>query len=323
MRSRTKGRQQVAIKLPTGYVTPEMAEVFKEETRRTIAQSRNCPHVVECFGWSEIRGVPCLVMRLYERGSLWNLIDEQVGDSIAVPTVLQIARDIAQGLAELHNQRILFNDLKPGNVLLTNDGSCRLADFGLAKVLDHASWANTRTRRGTPYFMPPETFQSNSEGFTVSFASDIWSWGITLTQVVSSDVCAPYGPGLSDGNLFNLLIVQKREPQVPPTPGAPVLQQIIRDCLKLDPAQRPSASVLVQNFKQCLAFMFAPLRVTLTGLDGTNYRIPSITGAVPQSRFSSRNAFRVATRASAFRASTHGCAFRAATRCKCFQGGYP
>mgnify|MGYP006301559327 CR=1 FL=1 len=82
-------------------------------------------------------------------------------------------------------------------------------------------------------------------------ASDIWSFGVTMLQLLQSDVSAPYGSGATPLNIVMQLVVQKEPPRVPPTPEVPDLQPLLQSCLALEPAARPTAQQVVQVRNTC------------------------------------------------------------------------
>ena len=77
---------------------------------------------------------------------------------LSTVTVFQLARDVAEGLAYLHPS-VIHRDLKPGNILLDEDGRAKIADFGISRVKDPSkTYLTTNNDNGTPMYMAPEQF---------------------------------------------------------------------------------------------------------------------------------------------------------------------
>ncbi|KAF5827081.1 kinase-like domain-containing protein [Dunaliella salina] len=249
---------EVALK----QLKPEVERVerdlkqFDRELQETLEIARWCKHVVKCFGWTRVgfRQSPALVMKMYKqtlqelilKDDARNLRDtDDPADRLAPALMLRIAKDVAHGLAELHNARISNEDLKPGNVLLDAENHAVLTDFGISKFFGSGSQEtvqfSTLHIRGTSPFLPPEKLASDNARMTYSLAVDMWAFGILLGQMVTVDLLYPYGHGVTWVNVRNQLVRDRRAPTPPAVPELPRLQQLIHDCLQLDPAQRITA----------------------------------------------------------------------------------
>src|SRR5947209_256687 len=143
----------VAIKVLSENLaaSPEFTERFRREPR-TAANLRH-PNVITVhdFGEDE-RGVPYLVLEYIEGPTLADLMDVGLDDS-RIPDLLD---QIAAGLDYAHAHGVIHRDIKPGNVLTTEDGRVVLADFGLAWLLEGAHLTMTGGVIGTPEYMSPE-----------------------------------------------------------------------------------------------------------------------------------------------------------------------
>ncbi|KAF5838694.1 WD40-repeat-containing domain protein [Dunaliella salina] len=229
------------------------SEQFMREIMSTIQTSREVPNVVQTYGWSTLQHTGlCLVMKLY-KGSLHKRIDEEAGDLFPIRTILRFGVCVLRGLAGLHAKRIVFDDLKPANVLLEEDDNAVLADFGLSRPMGKESLVSTKTLAGTYFYMPPEKLRhSPGEKLHFTYAADMWAFGITFIQLLQSDLSAPYGHGVTIPNIVMMLMVDKEMPKVPATPELPLLQSLVQPCLQLDPAARPTAAALLKEFEGLL-----------------------------------------------------------------------
>ena len=124
--------REVAVKvLPAEFAAdPERLKRFEREARATAALSH--PNILAVHDVGTHEGVPYLVEELLEGESLKERLDR---GSLGALEALRIAGEIAKGLAAAHEKGIVHRDLKPDNVFLTRDGTVKVLDFGLAKLL--------------------------------------------------------------------------------------------------------------------------------------------------------------------------------------------
>ncbi|KXZ54361.1 hypothetical protein GPECTOR_5g441 [Gonium pectorale] len=150
--------------------------------------------------------------------------------------VLRVGRDIALGLAYLH-PTVVHRDLKPGNVLISSDGTAKLSDFGLAR-LTAATLHATNPEVGSVPYMAPECFGTN--GHTVSHRSDMFAFGVLLWELLarvrpwagSHHIKVALAVSIR-GERLPLAVIQDRAPRR--------LVQLIEECWHEDPYRRPSA----------------------------------------------------------------------------------
>ncbi|KAI3639968.1 hypothetical protein MIR68_001973 [Amoeboaphelidium protococcarum] len=154
-----------------------------------------------------------------------------------------IIRESLQGLAFLHSMRKLHRDIKSGNILLTDSGGVKLADFGVSTQLTK-TFSKRNTFIGTPYWMSPETIQAQESGTFYDFKADIWSLGITCIEMAE---CSP--PMFDMHPMRVLFMIPKVDP---PTlrdrrKWSQNFHQFLQLCLQKDPDHRPNADVLLQH----------------------------------------------------------------------------
>jgi serine/threonine protein kinase len=167
----------VAIKILSENLaaSTEFMERFRREAR-TAASLRH-PNVITVhdFGEDE-RGVPYLVMEYIGGPSLADLMDTGLDDE-RIPDLLD---QIAAGLDYAHARGVIHRDIKPGNVLMTDDGRAVLADFGLAWLLEGAHLTMTGGVIGTPEYMSPE----QASGEPIDHRSDVYALGVVLYEML-------------------------------------------------------------------------------------------------------------------------------------------
>ncbi|XP_071094275.1 serine/threonine-protein kinase TAO3-like isoform X1 [Haliotis cracherodii] len=151
--------------------------------------------------------------------------------------IAAICHDALQGLTYLHSQDKIHRDVKAGNILLTENGTVKLADFGSASLCCPAN-----SFVGTPYWMAPEVILAMDEG-QYNGKADIWSLGITCIEL------AERKPPLFNMNAMSALyhIAQNDSPSLSAGEWSDDFRNFVDACLAKDPENRPSAAELLQN----------------------------------------------------------------------------
>jgi serine/threonine protein kinase len=224
--------QQVALKLlPAGLSDdPVRLAQFHNEVR--TARQVSHPNVCRMYDIGEIEGALFLTMEYVDGEDLTSLL-RRIG-RLPEDKALDIARQIAAGLAAAHERGVVHRDLKPANIMLDGAGKVRLMDFGLAAV-----GAVTDVRPGTPAYMAPEQLA----GREVTARSDIYALGLVLYELFT-------GRRAFDAKTLNDL-VEQHEAGVVVAPRAiiagldPAIARAILRCLEQDPARRPALALAV------------------------------------------------------------------------------
>ena len=178
-RDLTSGKQ-VAIKtLGPDIIArdPGMLTRFRREAE--ALRELNHPNIVAGLDLITHDDSHYMIMEYAEAGSLRVLLDEE--PQLPYERVLSIGLDIADALARSHRLGIIHRDLKPENVLLANDGTPRLSDFGVAHFVHRTSIAPPGSQAGTWSYMPPEAFT----GQRPDERADVWSFGVMLFEMLS------------------------------------------------------------------------------------------------------------------------------------------
>ena len=241
----TKLGREVAIK-----VLPEMMAADADRLARFEREARslaalNHPNIAAIYGLEEADDTRFLVLELVPGETLAEHIER---GPIPVEQALQIARQIAEGMAEAHAAGILHRDLKPANVKVTPDGKVKVLDFGLAKPFlpDPASGSPDLTQSptltfagatqagmllGTAAYMSPE----QARGQAVDRRADIWAFGVVLFEMLAG--ARMFGGGTVSDTLASVL---KEEPgwDALPSGTPPAARRLLRRALEKDPARR-------------------------------------------------------------------------------------
>ena len=151
---------------------------FRVEAK-AVARLRD-PHVVQIYDFGEENGQPYFSMEIMEGGSLKDRLD---GKQQPERETADLVRAVALGVHAAHRQNIIHRDLKPGNVLLDRDGTPKISDFGLAKLLDaEHSQTLTDVVMGTPAYMAPEQVCGTG---AVGPLSDVYALGVILYEMLT------------------------------------------------------------------------------------------------------------------------------------------
>ncbi|ODV95154.1 hypothetical protein PACTADRAFT_68182 [Pachysolen tannophilus NRRL Y-2460] len=150
-----------------------------------------------------------------------------------------IIRDVLRGLDYLHSQRKIHRDIKAANILLTNSGQVKIADFGVSGQITNTQ-LKKHTFVGTPFWMAPEVI-TRKTGYNEK--ADIWSLGITTIELINGT--PPYSEYPPMEILFK--IPKSAPPILVGSEYNEVLKKFVKECLRRNPADRPSAKTLLQH----------------------------------------------------------------------------
>jgi tetratricopeptide (TPR) repeat protein len=218
------------------------AAALKRQRREVDAQRRlDHPALVAVRDAGEHQGQPYLVLELVRGESLEERLHR--GGPLPEWEAARLVLRLTRGLAHAHDAGVLHRDLKPGNVLLDQDGAPRLTDFGLAKHLEGGQSKLTQTGSllGSPGYWAPE--QARGDQARVGPATDVYGLGAVLYA------CLTGVPPIQAGSLIESALAAEHQPIDPPRllrPGVdPRLEAVCLRCLDKDPARRyPSAEAL-------------------------------------------------------------------------------
>ncbi|MCE9581239.1 MAG: serine/threonine protein kinase [Planctomycetes bacterium] len=238
----------VAVKVlhPKFTADTELRERFVREGR--TAALIDHPNVVRVISAGEEDGIPYLVMEYVEGGTLDRMLERP--ECLSVARCLRIAKQLAEALASAHRVGVMHRDVKPANVLFTNAGEPKLADFGLAReeAGDH-NLSQTGILLGTPHYMSPEA----CEGRHGDARSDIYSLGVLLYAMLEKRL--PFQGDSQAG----ILIAQIQAPVPPLTQAPAALKQVVYKALEKKAADRwASASEFAAALERVLEEIYLP-----------------------------------------------------------------
>ena len=228
----------VAVKeLLAAAVPPTAAGVdaLEESRQRILREGRigarlQHPHVISMFDVVVHDDRPWLVMEYLPSRSLAGVLGEK--GPLPPGEVADIGRQVADGLAAAHAAGVVHRDVKPGNVLIADDGRVKLTDFGVSRAVDDVQLTRTGLIAGTPAFLSPEV----ARGQDPTAASDVFALGATLYAAVEGR--PPFG---LDDNAYALLHKVATGTVDPPQQAGPLTALVMR-LLSDDAKERPTAS---------------------------------------------------------------------------------
>ncbi|NES14355.1 MULTISPECIES: serine/threonine-protein kinase [Micromonospora] len=226
--------RDVAIKelVPPPSLTPEERREMRERSlreARAIARLNNV-NVVRIFDVLRTDGDPWIVMEYVPSKSLQDTIAED--GPVSPAKAVEIGLGVLGALKAAHKAGIMHRDVKPGNVLLGNDGRVVLTDFGLATIPGDPNVTRTGMVLGSPAYIAPERARDGTAGPE----ADLWSLGATLYAALEGK--SPYARPSAIATLAALAT----EPLPPPKNAGP-LKPVLQGLLRKDPEERITAEV--------------------------------------------------------------------------------
>jgi len=236
--------RQVAVKFlaPKFAENPDARARFDREARAMAAVSH--PNVVTIHQVGETEGRPYLMMEYVEGESLRELLERE---KLPLVQAMDIAMQLASGLARVHERGIAHRDVKPSNVIIDRDGRPRLLDFGLATSREDDDLTRTGEALGTLCYMSPE----QAEGRPTDARSDLFSFGVVLYEMLAGK--PPFG-GDSLAATVRAILFANPEPLRRLRPEVPeALERVVLHLLEKDPAHRPDGTEAVLHELRNLA----------------------------------------------------------------------
>lgn len=176
--------REVAIKVLRGNLALEPVSLLRFQREANSASALTHPNIVEIYDVGEEEGLHYIVME-YIRGRTLKQLIAQRG-ALEKNEALAIMDQLISAVEEAHKKSIIHRDIKPQNVLIKDDGTVKITDFGIATVSDSLQLTQADTVLGSVHYLAPEL----ARGESASFQSDIYSLGICFYELLTGEV--PY-----------------------------------------------------------------------------------------------------------------------------------
>ncbi len=236
--------REVAVKLlrPQFSSDPGFTARFKQEARAAGGLSH--PNIVGVYdyGTDGPDGEQYIVMELVAGDDLATILRDR--GSLSIDDSVRVGIATASALEAAHRKGIVHRDVKPGNILITDDGDVKVTDFGIARAVAEASMTVTGTTLGSVHYFSPE----QARGDEVTGASDVYSLGIVLFEMLTGR--RPFEADTAAA------VALKRLNEDPPTPTSmghalpPGLEAIVMRAMAREPADRfPDAGALAEALR--------------------------------------------------------------------------
>jgi len=222
-------RRRVAVKVLHDALASDASFLKRFQAEARSAAALNHPHIMAVHDWGQGE-VPYLVTELLDGGSLRAMLD--AGNLLSVAQARNVGVDTARALDYAHRRGFVHRDIKPANLLFDDEGTLRIADFGLARALAEAAWTEPAGAvLGTARYASPE----QAQGVVLDGRSDVYSLGLVIIESVTGQL-----PFTADTTLGTLMARVDRQVPVPDSLG-PLVPALLAAGVP-NPADRPDAA---------------------------------------------------------------------------------
>lgn len=221
--------RNVAVKLMHPHYASDENFVRRFKREAQAAANLNHPNIVSVFDWGAEDSTYFIVMELIKGKTLKEIIKER--GALPVKQAIDIAKQIASALAFAHKHEVVHRDIKPQNIIITDDGLVKVTDFGIARAKSSAV-TDTGTVMGSVHYISPE----QAQGLPATELSDIYSLGVVMYEMLTGNL--PYTGDTA------VAIAMKHATEQPPRPSSlnpeisPELEKIILKAMAKDPFDR-------------------------------------------------------------------------------------
>jgi len=229
----TKLERTVALKFLAAHLLNDEEAKARFLREAKAAAGLHHPNICPVYEIGEAEGRTFLSMAFIEGEPLEAPIER---GPLPLKEVLDIGRQIAEGLGAAHEKGVVHRDIKPANVMVDAKGHATIMDFGLARLTEASRLTKTDQTMGTVAYMSPE----QAQGMEVDGRTDIWALGVVLYEMVAS--ARPF-KGEYDQALLYEIVHQAPEPLTGVRAGVPMeLEFIVGKCLAKDRDDRPASA---------------------------------------------------------------------------------
>jgi serine/threonine protein kinase len=220
----------VALKFLPPHLTSSEEEKQRFIHEAKAASSLDHNNICNIYEIDETEDGQMFISMAYYEGET---LDKQIKEKpLPVEEAINIAIQIAQGLAKAHEKKVVHRDIKPANIMLTREGVVKVLDFGLAKISTQTKLTKESATLGTVSYMSPE----QAKGEEVTSRTDIWSLGVVLYEMLTGQL--PFKGEYDSAVIFSIMN-DTQESVTGVRTGVPLeLERIINKCLNKYPGDR-------------------------------------------------------------------------------------
>ena len=238
-------KRYVAVKILREEYTTDNEFIKRFNTEAESAASLTHPNIVSVYDVGKEGNLYYIVMELIKGKTLKEIIveDGRMGWKWSV----KIAKQIAQALETAHRNNIIHRDIKPHNIIITEDGTAKVTDFGIAKAVSNSTITAFGTTIGSVHYFSPE----HARGGYTDAKSDLYSLGVVLYEMVTGRV--PFDADTP----VSVALKHMQEKPVPPIELNPAIPQSLNDlilkAMEKDPNMRYStATEMIEDLDKIL-----------------------------------------------------------------------
>jgi serine/threonine protein kinase len=237
----------VAIKVMHSFLADEKGFLGRFQREARAMAALNHPNIVGVYDFDIFEEMYYIAMEYVSGGTLKDLIESMSDQEESLPLSVstRVVLEVADALAYAHGRGMVHRDIKPGNIMLTEDGRAVLTDFGIAKILSGPTFTATGAMVGTPAYMSPE----QGLGKPGDERSDLYALGVLFYQMATGRL--PYDADTP------LAVILKHVNEPVPTPTdlnndiPAAIQSVIVKAMAKDPEERyQSANEMIQKLQE-------------------------------------------------------------------------
>jgi len=228
----------------------KLSEIDKEEYKARFYQEAkaagrlNHPNIITIHDLGRKGDIAYIAMELMEGPELQSIVTEN--QSLTIGEKLDVAFQVAEGLAYAHEQGVVHRDIKPSNIMVLRGNHVKIADFGIARM-ESALWlTQTGKNVGTPLYMSPEQIQSHP----IDARTDIFSFGVVLYQMLTGRL--PFSGDNINSVWYQIVNEEPKKPSLINPEVPEMLDRIVAKCLAKKPEDRYlNANELAADLHSC------------------------------------------------------------------------
>jgi serine/threonine protein kinase len=244
----TWNEKEVAIKKFTLKEKLNIKNILNKFIREiNIISNLRHPNIVLYMGVSFHENNYYMITEYIPNGNLFEFLHNKNKNIIDEKLQVKIAYEIAIAMKYLHGRNITHCDMKSSNILLDENFTVKISDFGLSRMVNILNISETKGKFGTTHWMPPEIMKAKK----YEEASDVFSYGMIVWEMMTGKV--PYY-GLAPNQIVGLVADCRKIVEIPKE-GNSALRKLVKNCLQYVPDKRPSFEEIIVYLDKVMDFM--------------------------------------------------------------------